>query len=166
MADVVAAATPTTGGASSEGSSAPQSTTPAPDKAPDTPLKDGLEAKEAAPAPEPRTYKRKINGKEEVLNADEVDKAAKLLGLYPADLLQGSQLKRAAYEKFEAARKIEQQFAKYKDQDPWAIAKEIKGLKDEDLDSLAEDILEDVGESDRDAREAAAEDASDARRDR
>jgi hypothetical protein len=35
-----------------------------------------------------------------------------------------------------------------------------------DLDSLAEDILLEVGESERDAREAAAEDAADARRDR
>ncbi len=35
-----------------------------------------------------------------------------------------------------------------------------------DLDGLAEDILLEVGESERDAREAAAEDAADARRDR
>ena len=35
-----------------------------------------------------------------------------------------------------------------------------------DLDSIAEDILIDVGESERDAMEAAAEDAADARRDR
>jgi len=35
-----------------------------------------------------------------------------------------------------------------------------------DLDGLAEDILIEVGESERDAREAAAEDAADARRDR
>ena len=134
MADVAAAATPTTGGASSEGSSTAPQTDTAPSLGGDTTPK--VEA-----APEPRTYERKINGKSEKISADEIDKAAKLLGLEPSDLMRGSQLAKAAYEKFEAARKIEQQYARYKDQDPWTIAKEIRGLKDEDLDGLAEQRL-------------------------
>jgi multidrug efflux pump subunit AcrA (membrane-fusion protein) len=139
MADVAAAATPTPGGASPEGSTTPAAPqTTAPTTGTDTTPK--VEA--AAPPPEPRTYKRKINGKEESLNADEIDKAAKLLGLEPSDLLRGSQLAKAAYEKFEQARALEQRFGKYKDQDPWEVVRELKGIKDDgELDRLAEQRL-------------------------
>ena len=139
MADVVAAATPTTGGASPEGSTeAPQSAT-SPATMP-TDKADGIKAPDA-PA-EPRTYERKVNGKSEKISADEIDKAAKLLGLEPSELMRGSQLAKAAYEKFEQARKLEQQFARYKDQDPWAVIKELRGLKDDgELDRMAEQRL-------------------------
>lgn len=147
MADAAPTATPTTGGASSEGTtSAAPSTTTTPSQAAvpaSTAPSDGAPptGQEAAPATEPRVYERKINGKVEKLNADEIDKAAKLLGLEPQDLLRGSQLAKAAYEKFEAARKLQDQFDGLKGKDPWSLAREIHGLDDAALDKLAEQRL-------------------------
>ncbi|HET9554909.1 MAG TPA: hypothetical protein VFP50_18230 [Anaeromyxobacteraceae bacterium] len=140
MADVAAAATPTTGGASPETNSTAQTNSSQQDPQAQgaTP---GEGAQQQAPVAEPRFYERKINGKAEKIPADDIDKAAKALGLDPQELLRGTQLAKASYERFEAARKLQDQFNGLKGKDPWTIAKEMQGLDDAALDRLAEQRL-------------------------
>lgn len=97
---------------------------------------------EAKPPEPPKTYKRKVNGREEEIPADAVDAAAKALGLSPNELLSTSQLKRAAYERFEEAQKIQKQYERLRGiKDPWELAREMAGLDDGALDKAAEDRL-------------------------
>lgn len=131
---------PTSTPATSTPSSAP-SATQAPSQA--TGAAPEQQGQPAAP-PQPRTYKLKVNGNEQAVPADAIDNAAKALGLKPEELLRGSQLTRAAYERMEAAAKeaqrIEALKAKAKE-NPWAVASELAGLKDEEIDQLAEKRL-------------------------
>lgn len=141
---------------------APAEATPA--ATPAAPPSQAPAGKETAPAtgepkapevatPEPRFYDRKINGKAERIPADVVDAAAKALGLEPSELLRGSQLASAAYGKFEEARRIQAQFEAARKLDPWDLAKQVRGLKDEDLDRLAEERL--IAKLQREAQVAA-----------
>jgi hypothetical protein len=139
MAETAATATPTDGGAQPEAQDTQPQTLGAPSNDPKMTAPDAKPAAEKPP--EPRTYERKINGRVERIDADAIDKAAKALGLDPKEILTASQLKRAAYEQFEEARKIQKQMEALKGKEPWEIARELKGLKDEDLDTLAEQRL-------------------------
>jgi hypothetical protein len=119
----------------------------APTATPAAPPAQAPAGKETAPATEaPKTeeqrfYDLKINGKAEKVPADVLDAAAKALGMEPSELMRGTQLHRAAYAKFEEARKVQQQLEAAQKLDPWDLAKQIRGLKDEDLDRLAEERL-------------------------
>jgi hypothetical protein len=145
MADAAAAATPTdTGGASSAGSGTESQAAPVvQDSKTGETTSPGGEQKAAEQKPaEPKTYKRKINGREESIPADAIDAAAKALGIDAQDLLNGSQLKKAAYEKFEAARKEAERVEKLKaSKDPRAIARELLGMDEAAYRKHAEDFL-------------------------
>lgn len=150
MAESAAAATPTgDGGASPEGSDDGSGTAdvagvaPASEKPNTGTPKPGADAAGAEkPVAEPRTYKRKINGREETIPADAIDAAAKALGLDPQDLLNGSQLKKAAYERFEAARKEAERVERLKGlKDPRAIAREMLGMDEAAYRKHAEEFL-------------------------
>ena len=142
MADAAAVATPTDGGAQpGTQDEAPQQAPVVQDTKAGETVSPGSETKQEPKPAEPRVYERKINGKAEKIPADVVDAAAKALGLEPSDLLRGTQLAKAAYEKFEEARRIQQQMEGFKGKDPWDLVKEARGMKDEDLDALAEQRL-------------------------
>jgi hypothetical protein len=138
MADTPATATPTPQGAvQPEQDPKPQAAGEVIDATGAKPA----EAKPTEPPPPPRTYKRKVNGQDEEIPAEAIDAAAKALGLNPNELLSVSQLKRAAYERFREAEKVQKQYEKFKDMDPWQLARELKGLDDGALDKAAEDRL-------------------------
>ena len=142
MADAAAVATPTDGGAQpGTQDAAPQQAPVVQDAKAGETTSPGSDPKQETKAAEPRVYERKINGKAEKIPADVVDAAAKALGLEPAELLRGTQLAKAAYEKFEEARRIQQQLEGFKGKDPWDLVKEARGMKDDDLDALAEQRL-------------------------
>jgi len=131
MAETAAAATPTTdGGAQPAEPQDPKAIAPETAKAETEPKKEEA-------APEPRFYERKINGKAEKIPADVLDKAAEVLGLDPAELLRGTQLAKAAYSKFEEARKLQAQWEAAQKEDPWGLAKSVKGMTDEQIDEMA-----------------------------
>lgn len=65
-------------------------------------------AEEKPPAPA-RTYKIKVNGKEQEVPADAIEGAAKALGVEPDALLGGTRMFRAANEKFQQAAQLAQQ---------------------------------------------------------
>lgn len=86
-------------------------------------------AEEKPPAPA-RTYKIKVNGKEQEVPADAIEGAAKALGVEPDALLGGTRMFKAANEKFQQAAQIAQQAkaleAKLK-ADPSAALREMLG---------------------------------------
>lgn len=95
-----------------------------------------------SPKAEPKFYERKVNGKVEKIPAEAVDAAAEALGLTPAEILSTSQLKRAAYERFEAAEKTRKEVEALKAiKDPWKLAQAMAGLDDAALDDAAEKRL-------------------------
>jgi len=135
MAETPATATPTP-----PGEAQPAPTQPA--EVIDTTGAKPVDVKPPEPPPPPKTYKRKVNGREEEIPAEAVDAAAKALGLTANELLSTSQLKRAAYEKFEEAQKLRAEYEKVKAiKDPWEAARAVAGLDDAALDKAAEDRL-------------------------
>lgn len=95
-----------------------------------------------AAKPEPKFYERKVNGKVEKIPAEAIDAAAAALGMSPSEMLSTSQLKRAAYERFEAAEKARKEVEALKGiKDPWALAQKMAGLDDAALDAAAEERL-------------------------
>jgi hypothetical protein len=66
-------------------------------------------AKPAEPPKPARTYKVKVNGREQEIPADDVEKAAQALGVEVDALLGGTRMFRAANEKFQSAAQIEKQ---------------------------------------------------------
>lgn len=140
MAETAAVATPTP-----EGGAQPKVEDPKPQvqEAIDPTSGKPAEAKpkEEAP-PAPRFYTRKVNGKEEQIPAEAIDAAAKALGLEPTEILSASQLKRAAYQKFEEAEKARKEVESLRGiKDPWKLAQQMAGLDDAALDKLAEERL-------------------------
>jgi hypothetical protein len=138
MADA-APATPTT-----EGGAPPEQPKVEPKpEAVETPAKsvEGKPAEEPK-KPEPRFYERKVNGRIEKIPAEAVDAAAQALGLSPNEILSASQLKRAAYERFEQAEKTRKEVEALRGiKDPWKLAQTMAGLDDAALDAAAEQRL-------------------------
>jgi hypothetical protein len=100
------------------------------------PVPDPAKAKPKEDEPPPKSYRTKINGKDEEIPADEVDRLAARFGVAPEDLLRGpASMLKAGQERFRKAAEVEKRARALEEQakkDPIAALK-MAGLSDEDV---------------------------------
>lgn len=90
--------------------------------------------------PAKRTYRQKVNGRDEELDAEEVDRLASRLGLPAQELLSATSLQRAAYERMQEAAKLRreaEQAIEILRKDPFEAAKRA-GLDEAKLEELVQ----------------------------
>lgn len=101
--------------AATEPAAAPAGATPEPAPTPQTPEPGATPQSAAAPSsepkpePQPQTYKLVVNGQERVISeeqAQHITQAAAALGMTPQEFIQASQLKAAAYQRFEESARM------------------------------------------------------------
>lgn len=125
----------------------------APDDAPveqvehEEPVPDPAKAppKAEGKPPPPRTYKVKVNGRDQEIPADKVEEAAQALGVDVEALLGGTRMFRAANERFQKAAEIEKQHRALTERlkaDPRSAMREVLG--EENFAKLAIEAVQEL----------------------
>jgi hypothetical protein len=104
------------------------------------PVPDPAKAKPKEPKPAPKSYRAKINGKDEEIPADEVERLAARFGVAPEDLLRGpASMLKAGQERLRKASEIEKRGRALEEtakKDPFAALRQA-GLSEADVQKVA-----------------------------
>jgi hypothetical protein len=104
------------------------------------PVPDPAKAKPKEDKPAPKSYRAKINGKDEEIPADEVERLAARFGVAPEDLLRGpASMLKAGQERLRKAAEVEKRARSLEEaakKDPFSALK-MAGLSDEDMQRAA-----------------------------